>query len=729
MRFPWQGRKEQQASNNTQPKPSAPLKGTELVAEKADALLAQHKELIENLWAFSQLDRDRYNLLYVELFRNIASYVQHLPASESHHHAYLGGLLEHSLEVAAFAGRIAGRFLYTADGEEQIAQWSALYTFAMVSGGALHDIGKILTDIDVVLVSGSQMRRWLPQSGPIPVGTRYIYQYNAHRQHGLHEVAALPLIFNLVPKAAIEWLWQKPRIRDEWLASIGGKAMDFGGNIGRCIIECDSQSTGSSMEHAPVAKAVEASDMSLAKKPKIHALAIKGIALSFRDFPPNTERNPFWVSQHFVACVCPRFVEILKAALGVEASNIPENSTLVYDAMADAGMLIPNLTGRAVHTMMFNQGGKSLSVILIKREHIDPNNRLPVFSGQLICPSMPEELHHKLPGQNVTKGSTSTSQQHVVTATKTMHESAPTTPTKNGSAQKNDNSGQIKSAGIPQTGGITTKDNAQSAAAIAQTKPTNVSSATSSKETTTEPERRLNESDITQAVASSDSMLAVNNTRSSPGAEPKTDEGTVSYAMTVQVSNEDSFRNFVTKSAHSDAEKAAPAIIAQAQPTPPASEAHAPEQRKQKKPSYTGNQPSERSQNASSFIEWLQAQVIGGSLPVNARGGYLHVVEGNRLAMVSPAVFHSYFEFTGDDRLLGTQEIRQAIKSLQHALLGKMGFSRSPLGATMIQCEVIGARRKGDLAVMVFTSDSTKELNLPIDMTKKNVFINLLELC
>ena len=47
----------------------------------------------------------------------------------------------------------------------------------------------------------------------------------------------------------------------------------------------------------------------------------------------------------------------------------------------------------------------------------------------------------------------------------------------------------------------------------------------------------------------------------------------------------------------------------------------------------------------------------------------------------------------------------------------------------MIKCEVIGARRKGDLAVMVFTSDSTKELNLPIDMTKKNVFINLLELC
>jgi len=725
MWFPWKGRKDQQASNHAQAKPSAPLKGTELIAEKADVLLAQHKELIENLWAFSQLDRDRYNQLYVGLFRNIASYVQHLPASESHHHAYLGGLLEHSLEVATFAGRIAGRFLYTADGEEQIAQWSALYTFAMVSGGALHDIGKIVTDIDVVLLTGDKKRRWIPQSGPIPVGTRYIYQYNAHRQHGLHEVAVLPLVFNLVPKAAIEWLWQKPRIRDEWLASIGGKAMDFGGNIGRCIIECDSQSTGSSMEHAPVAKAVEASDMSMAKKPKIHALAIKGIALSFRDFPPNTERNPYWVSQQFVACVCPRFVEILKAALGVEASYIPENSTLVYDAMADAGILIPNLTGRAVHTLMFAPGSKPLSVILIKREHIDPNNRLPVFSGQLICPSMPEELHHKLPGQAVTKGTISSSQQQAGTTTKINQERVPPARNERNLPKDADKNGQVKSAPVHPIDNKATSNNAQPVATNVQLNPKEATQNAINKDQRSEPEQRLNESNIIQTDASGTAIVAVNNALSCAEATPETDDGTVSYEMTVQVSNEDTFRNFVINNAQQDAGATAHPI----ETNPSQQSSNTREQQKQKKPSYTGNQPSERSQNASLFIEWLKAQVISGTLPVNARGGYLHVVDGNRLAMVSPAVFHSYFEFTGDDRLLGTQEIRQAIKSLQHALLGNFGFCRSPLGATMIQCEVIGARRKSGLVVMVFTPDATRGLNLPIDMSNKNVFINLLEIC
>lgn len=725
MWFPWKGRKDQQASSHAQAKPSAPLKGTELIAEKADVLLAQHKELIENLWAFSQLDRDRYNLLYVDLFRNIASYVQHLPASESHHHAYLGGLLEHSLEVATFAGRIAGRFLYTADGEEQIAQWSALYTFAMVSGGALHDIGKIVTDIDVVLLTGDKKRRWLPQSGPIPVGTRYIYQYNAHRQHGLHEVAVLPLVFNLVPKAAIEWLWQKPRIRDEWLASIGGKAMDFGGNIGRCIIECDSQSTGSSMEHAPVAKAVEATDMSMAKKPKIHALAIKGIALSFRDFPPNTERNPYWVSQQFVACVCPRFVEILKAALGVEASYIPENSTLVYDAMADAGILIPNLTGRAVHTLMFAPGSKPLSVILIKREHIDPNNRLPVFSGQLICPSMPEELHHKLPGQAVTKGTISTSQQQAGATTKINQERVPPARDERHLPKVADKNGQVKSAPVHPIDNKATSNNAQPVATSPQSNPREATQIAINKDQRSEPEQSLNESNIIQSDASDAATVAVNNALSGGEKAPETDEGTVSYEMTVQVSNEDTFRNFVINNAQQDSGVTAHPI--EAKSGQQSSDTR--EQQKSKKPSYTGNQPSERSQNASLFIEWLKAQVISGSLPVNARGGYLHVVDGNRLAMVSPAVFHSYFEFTGDDRLLGTQEIRQAIKNLQHALLGNLGFCRSPLGATMIQCEVIGARRKSGLVVMVFTPEATRGLNLPIDMSNKNVFINLLEIC
>jgi hypothetical protein len=725
MWFPWKGRKDQQASNHAQAKPGAPLKGTELIAEKADVLLAQHKELIENLWAFSQLDRDRYNQLYVGLFRNIASYVQHLPASESHHHAYLGGLLEHSLEVATFAGRIAGRFLYTADGEEQIAQWSALYTFAMVSGGALHDIGKIVTDIDVVLLTGDKKRRWIPQSGPIPVGTRYIYQYNAHRQHGLHEVAVLPLVFNLVPKAAIEWLWQKPRIRDEWLASIGGKAMDFGGNIGRCIIECDSQSTGSSMEHAPVAKAVEASDMSMAKKPKIHALAIKGIALSFRDFPPNTERNPYWVSQQFVACVCPRFVEILKAALGVEASYIPENSTLVYDAMADAGILIPNLTGRAVHTLMFAPGSKPLSVILIKREHIDPNNRLPVFSGQLICPSMPEELHHKLPGQAVTKGTISSSQQQAGTTTKINQERVPPARDERHLPKDANKNGQVKSAPVHPIDNKATSNNAQPVATNAQLNPKEATQNAINKDQRSEPEQRLNESNIIQPDASGTAIVAVNNALSCAEATPETDDGTVNYEMTVQVSNEDTFRNFVINNAQQDSGVTAHPI----ETNPSQLSSNTREQQKQKKPSYTGNQPSDRSQNASLFIEWLKAQVISGTLPVNARGGYLHVVDGNRLAMVSPAVFHSYFEFTGDDRLLGTQEIRQAIKSLQHALLGNFGFCRSPLGATMIQCEVIGARRKSGLVVMVFTPDATRGLNLPIDMSNKNVFINLLEIC
>ncbi|WEA32920.1 TraI domain-containing protein (plasmid) [Aeromonas hydrophila] len=376
------------------------LSGSALVAESPEALLKRHMPLLQNLSAFTQLDETRFNQIYMELFRNLAAWCQHLPASERHHHAHLGGLLEHSIEVAVYSARIAGRFLYISDGEEQISQWQALYIFAMTSAGALHDIGKLLTDVDVVVMKGSNMTPWLPHLGPMAPGTKYIYRYNDRRQHGVHEVASLPLIFQIMPKAALSWIWKKSIIRDEWLATIGGKAMELGGNIGRCVIECDSQSTGDAMADAPVAVAAQATvNSSLAKRPQIHALAIKGITLSLRDFEPNKKNSPYWVSQHFIACVAPRFVECIRSALGTENQFLPDNTSLIYDTMGDNGMLILNVNGKAMHSLMFTPNQKPLAVVLVKRQVLDPDAKLPVYTGRLLCPSVDEQYHHQIPGE------------------------------------------------------------------------------------------------------------------------------------------------------------------------------------------------------------------------------------------------------------------------------------------------------------------------------------------
>lgn len=389
-------RRSHQPDRSPELSPKGPGRFNALIAQKGDELLVAHEKLIENIYNFCQIDKARFDVAYRGLFRNVAQLVQLLPASERHHHSHQGGLLEHSLEVATFCARISGRFIFIKDGDEKVLARQALYVYAMISAGVLHDVGKALVDIDVVTLNGDKGTRWNPSMGPMKPGTRYIYQYSKDRIHGLHDVAGVMMLTQLMPADALQWIWSNPKIRNQWLACVGGKAMEMGGRVGECLIECDSLSTGIAMESMPAAVAAQADAMTTGGKPQLDVLLIKGIVKAFDTLPPNTPKNPFWVSQKFVACVTPRVIEVAKVALGVHGQNLPdkEMSSTLYDILGDHGMLYLAPGNRAVHQMAFGEGLKPLAVILFKREYLDPDNKLAVYPGKLICPSLPEGVQH-----------------------------------------------------------------------------------------------------------------------------------------------------------------------------------------------------------------------------------------------------------------------------------------------------------------------------------------------
>ena len=672
-----------------------------LIVAKPERLLEAHSALIENLYSFSQLDRARFEHLYVELFRNIARYVQLLPASEQHHHAYLGGLLEHTIEVATFAGRIAGKFLFTSDGEERISESSALYVFAMVSAAAMHDIGKILTDIDVVVIRGKNKSRWLPHLGPMNIGEHYIFQFSSNRVQGLHEPAGMLLAFTIMPPSAMGWIWQKPTIRNEWIATVGGKAMDAGGNIGRCVIECDSASTGINMKNAPVVKAAEANEMTIGARPPLHQLALKGIRMSFRDFPPNSERNPYWVSQEFVACISPRFTEVIKSALGTESQYLPENSSLIYDAMGDAGMLIPNLTNKAVHSLLFSEKAKPLAAILVKREIIDPDRTLPVYMGKLLCPTMPENLHHKIAGRPEHQGTAST-QQTLTNATPMNTVTAPVLVTEQ----------QTESAPVQQ---------AQRSKGVELPPPLMKQR---NHKPSTKPIVAQNEKVEPSPSSSYVEQEAVDTT-------PENN----SYQLTVPVQNENDFKAYLaqnpmpgvnqdtTNSRLSGVERIGGVIPTQQEltPTAPSPRLHV---RSHVEPTI-----GDREERAKLFFEWIRAQVLSGKLAINARGGELHVVDGNRLAMVTPSIFTKYLTFITNQLPGAENDIKKQTKTLQHAVLEHYKFAKSFSGSNIIKCEFVGARNRHVIHVMVLSEPDSRALNLDLHTRGKNTFLSLSEPC
>ncbi|MFZ3397539.1 TraI domain-containing protein [Vibrio harveyi] len=114
-----------------------------------------------------KVERDRiynFDTLYRQVIFNFADQVGQLPASESHHHNWPGGLLKHSLEVADMSFQFAKSQDIEAIGLNDIeAQRRGPWQYAAFVIGLLHDVGKSITDMNVhgIKTDGSTVR-WNP---------------------------------------------------------------------------------------------------------------------------------------------------------------------------------------------------------------------------------------------------------------------------------------------------------------------------------------------------------------------------------------------------------------------------------------------------------------------------------------------------------------------------------------------------------------------------------------
>jgi len=75
------------------------------VAKSAASLLAtpRRQKLLEHIWQRTSLSRKQFATLYRTPLERYTELVQQFPASESHHHAYPGGMLDHGLEIVAYS--------------------------------------------------------------------------------------------------------------------------------------------------------------------------------------------------------------------------------------------------------------------------------------------------------------------------------------------------------------------------------------------------------------------------------------------------------------------------------------------------------------------------------------------------------------------------------------------------------------------------------------------------
>ncbi|KAA8994651.1 relaxase, partial [Affinibrenneria salicis] len=84
-----------------------------LYPQKAEALLVTplRRQLMKIIWQRTSLPVALFKELYQSPVARFAELVQQFPASEYHHHSHPGGLLDHTLEVMAFAAKLRQRHL------------------------------------------------------------------------------------------------------------------------------------------------------------------------------------------------------------------------------------------------------------------------------------------------------------------------------------------------------------------------------------------------------------------------------------------------------------------------------------------------------------------------------------------------------------------------------------------------------------------------------------------
>lgn len=84
----------------------------------------QRQKMLEHIWQRASLSRAQFERLYRHPIARYAELVQLLPASQNHHHAHLGGMLDHGLEIVAYALKIRQTYLLPigAPPESQSAQ-------------------------------------------------------------------------------------------------------------------------------------------------------------------------------------------------------------------------------------------------------------------------------------------------------------------------------------------------------------------------------------------------------------------------------------------------------------------------------------------------------------------------------------------------------------------------------------------------------------------------------
>lgn len=322
------------------PAPAATPKGL-LRPESAATLLAtpRRQKLLEHIWQRTSLSRAQFATLYRAPMERYAALVQQFPASESHHHAYPGGMLDHGLEIVAYALKLRQSRLLPvgAPPEAQAAQAEA-WTAATAYAALLHDIGKIAVDLDVEHANGE---RWHPWHGPL--ARPYRFRYRKDRSYRLHEASTGLLTMQILDRAILDWLSGYSELWSALLYILAGHK-DQAGVLGDLVMQADQASVAQELGGNPQ-KALLAPKQALQRKllDGLRHLVRNELKLN------QPQASDGWLTQDALWLVSKTVADKLRASLLAQGmEGIPDSNPTLFDVLQEHGIAQPTANGKAI---------------------------------------------------------------------------------------------------------------------------------------------------------------------------------------------------------------------------------------------------------------------------------------------------------------------------------------------------------------------------------------------
>ncbi|MEA1029368.1 MobH family relaxase [Pseudomonas sp. N-137] len=347
-----------------------------LPIESAHSLLAaeHRRQLLDRIWQYTALSHAQFIQLYLNPIHRYAEQVQQLPASETHHHAYLGGMLDHGLELVTCSLKLRQSYLLPtgAAPEDQAAQTDA-WSAGIAYGALLHDVGKIAVDL---LIERQDGRLWHPWHGPLD--QPYRFRYLKGRDYHLHGAAAGLLYTQILDQPILDWLSGFPQLWASLLYVLAGQ-YERAGVLGELVIQADRVSTAQNIGGNP-SKALQA---------PIHSLQhhlISGLRqLVQHELKLNQPGAAGWLTQDALWLVSKTVTDKLRAYLLSQAiEGIPSSNIAVFDELQSHGLVESTPEGKAIWTALVAQGNWQQSFTFLRLQPAliwGSEDRPEAFSG------------------------------------------------------------------------------------------------------------------------------------------------------------------------------------------------------------------------------------------------------------------------------------------------------------------------------------------------------------